>query len=252
MMNIRKLVALLIASVLLCTYSITLAEEDPVKVLGKNYTLWDIPFGISKEELIKRFSEEKGITLVETSASEDSTNLGLDENQSLSLLGYPVSSFSVYCDQTVSIMDEMHVFPTQIYCYAMLDLAGIWDEDRNMAHIKTGYNQLSSLMSSFEKKFGSPTLVYYTVKKEMTSDSEYHKADKDFITENNISSLLKKNYCIFICIYFNNIVVQAYFGERNCALHINVGTSNSEYTWEKIKDRFPEDEQKPDPVELGI
>lgn len=245
----RRFVLIFMVAILLC--SVCIAEDDPIKMLGEFNTLWDIPFGLSKEEVVQRFADEKGITLVESYAKDDYTGYKLDENQSFSLLGYPIT-LSIACNSSFSVNGEKYEVPSQVYDYMSIEVEDAYNRDKNTQYFKDGFDQLSTFMKAFSKKYGEPTLVYYNTSKEMTSDSEYHKANAEFITLGNIVSLMKTNYSLTICLYYDNIFVMDYICDRFCSISIFCLTSNSDYTWEGIKEKFPEKDQKPDPVELGV
>lgn len=253
----KKCFAVFLALILLCCYGIGIAEEDPVELFKEFMPLWNIPFGLSKDETIRRFSEEKGVTLVESSVepsyAPDSTFLKLADDQELTLLGYKVS-ISITTSKAPSVDEQKYIFESPVYCFLSINFDEIKNKNKDLEYIKEGYNQLSTIIDAFSAKYGDPTFIYYsTLKDADKSEWVYHKADMGFLTLDNILNLwAEKYYSVGFTVYYNNIYISFLVYNTNWHTYIYAGTTNSTIAYERMKDRFQEEEQKSDPIELGL
>ncbi len=252
----KKCFAVIVIAILLCCCGTGIAEEDAIMLFKEFTPLWGIPFGLTKEETIQRFSAEKGITLVESSVepayAPDSTFLKLSDDQEFTLLGYKVS-LSVTTSKAPNANDQKYSFESPVYCFLSINFDEVKNTNKNLEYIKEGQKQLSTVMDAFGAKYCDPTYIYYSTLKDDKSEWVYHIADADFLALDNILNLwAEKYYAVGFTVYYNNIYISTHIYNSNWHTYIYAGTTSSNCAYERMKDQFHKEEQKPDPVELGL
>lgn len=119
--------------------------------------LWDIPFGVSPEEMVHKTLKKAGVSLVVSSYS--GTNYEIDDKQKVSIIGCPVDSMNVSFRDKVVNEDggETSIQPPA--------LSSIYINFEDHSSVSDGLEELRNINKALRDKYGEPSYAYFEIMK---------------------------------------------------------------------------------------